>query len=50
MDRGMSDGYMKQLFAWLKSDGKKIVAHWLWHCPIERGDPDARNSQLGRSG
>lgn len=37
MDRGMGDDYMKQLFAWLKGDGKKIVAHWLHNYPIERG-------------
>lgn len=37
MARGMDDLYMKQLFAWLKGDGQKHVAHWLHNYEIERG-------------
>lgn len=36
--RGMDDDYMKRLFAWLKGDGQRYVAHYLHTYPIERGD------------
>jgi hypothetical protein len=35
--RGMGDEYMKALFAWLKGDGQRFIAHWLYNYPIERG-------------
>ena len=36
--RGMDDNYMKSLFAWLKADGQRYIAHWLHTYPIERGE------------
>lgn len=37
LSRGMGDDYMKQLFDWLKADGKRHVTHYLHTYPIERG-------------
>lgn len=37
LGRGMDDNYMKALFDWLKADGRRFIAHYLHHYPIERG-------------